>query len=169
MCAKLARRLRRGTPSSAHLDPYNSIIYTAGDTVTYARLADIVDSVLGRKVQGVEWTVPKLKDELAKGPNNPIKKYRAVFAEGRGSRGRLTKRSCPARNPGLGSRTVGAGEWRDLARKFRGILHGGNQFIAVEFNFYRLRGFDTGAHKRLRFGLHDLQKGQSDWVDWVRV
>lgn len=84
MCAKLARRLRRGTPSSAHLDPYNSIIYTAGDTVTYARLADIVDSVLGRKMQGVEWTVPKLKDELAKGPNNPIKKYRAVFAEGRG-------------------------------------------------------------------------------------
>jgi hypothetical protein len=25
-----------------------------------------------------------LKDELAKDPDNPIKKYRAVFAEGRG-------------------------------------------------------------------------------------
>ena len=62
----------------------NSIVYTAGDTVTYARLADIVDSVLGRKVQRVEWSVPMLKDELAKDPNNPIKKYRVVFAEGKG-------------------------------------------------------------------------------------
>jgi hypothetical protein len=47
-------------------------------------LADIVDSVLGRKVQRVEWSVPKLKDELAQDPDNPIKKYRVVFAEGRG-------------------------------------------------------------------------------------
>ncbi len=62
----------------------NSIVYTAGDTLTYAQLADIVDSVLGRKVVRVEWSVPRLKDELAKDPNNPIKKYRVVFAEGRG-------------------------------------------------------------------------------------
>src|SRR5580704_11840691 len=46
------------------------IVYTAGDTVTYERLADIVDSVLGRKVQRVEWSVPVLKDELAKDPTN---------------------------------------------------------------------------------------------------
>ena len=62
----------------------NSVVYTAGDTVTYERLADIVDSVLGRKVRRVEWSVPVLKDELAKDPNDPIKKYRVVFAEGRG-------------------------------------------------------------------------------------
>ena len=62
----------------------NSVVYTAGDTVTYERLADIVDSVLGRKVRRVEWSVPVLKDELAKDPNGPIKKYRVVFAEGRG-------------------------------------------------------------------------------------
>ena len=62
----------------------NSVVYTAGDTVTYARLADVVDSVLGRKVRRVEWSVPKLKDELAKDPGDPIKKYRVVFAEGRG-------------------------------------------------------------------------------------
>lgn len=62
----------------------NHIVYTAGDTITYAQLADIVDSVLERKVQRVEWSVPKLKDELAQDPDNPIRKYRVVFAEGRG-------------------------------------------------------------------------------------
>lgn len=62
----------------------NSIVYTAGDTVTYAQLADIVDSVLGRKVRRVEWSMPELKDELAKDPNDSIKKYRVVFAEGKG-------------------------------------------------------------------------------------
>jgi len=62
----------------------NSVVYTAGDTVTYERLADIVDSVLGQNVRRVEWSVPVLKDELTKDPNDPIKKYRVVFAEGKG-------------------------------------------------------------------------------------
>jgi hypothetical protein len=62
----------------------NSIVYTAGDSITYSRLADIVDSVLGRKVQRVEWSVSTLKTELADEPANPIRKYRVVFAEGRG-------------------------------------------------------------------------------------
>ena len=62
----------------------NCVVYTGGDTVTYAQLADIVDSVLDRKVQRVEWSVSQLKDELAKDPDNSIKKYRAVFAEGKG-------------------------------------------------------------------------------------
>jgi uncharacterized protein YbjT (DUF2867 family) len=50
----------------------NSIVYTAGDTLTYARLADIVDSVLGRELGRVEWSLPELKDELAKDPANAI-------------------------------------------------------------------------------------------------
>ncbi len=62
----------------------NSVVYTAGDTVTYEQLADIVDSVLRRKLLREEWSVPLLKDDLAKDPSNPIKKYRVVFAEGRG-------------------------------------------------------------------------------------
>lgn len=60
------------------------VVYTAGDTVTYQRLADVVDAVLNRKLQRVEWSVPLLKDELAKDPENNLKKYRVVFAEGRG-------------------------------------------------------------------------------------
>ena len=62
----------------------DSIVYTAGDTVTYGQLADIVDSVLDRKVRRVEWSVPELKDELAKDPADALKKYRVVFAEGKG-------------------------------------------------------------------------------------
>ncbi|WP_437226839.1 aromatic alcohol reductase [Planctomicrobium sp. SH661] len=62
----------------------NRVVYTAGDTITYRRLADIVESVLGRKFQRVEWSVSLLKDELSKDPENTFKKYRAVFAEGRG-------------------------------------------------------------------------------------
>ncbi len=62
----------------------NSIIYTAGDTLTYARLADTVDSVLGVKVRRSIWSVPYLKDELTQDPHNSIKKYRVVFAEGSG-------------------------------------------------------------------------------------
>jgi uncharacterized protein YbjT (DUF2867 family) len=62
----------------------DSIVYTAGDTVTYAQLADIVDSVLGRKVRRVEWSLPDLRSELATDPGNAIKKYRVVFAEGKG-------------------------------------------------------------------------------------
>lgn len=62
----------------------NRVIYTAGDTVTYAQLADIVESILSRKVQRVEWNVSRLKEELAKDPDEHIKKYRVVFAEGKG-------------------------------------------------------------------------------------
>jgi hypothetical protein len=62
----------------------DSIVYTAGDTVTYAELADIVDSVLGRKARRVEWSLPELKDELAKDPADAIRKYRVVFADGKG-------------------------------------------------------------------------------------
>ncbi len=62
----------------------NQIVYTAGDTVTYAQLADIVDGISMQKVRRVEWSVPMLKNQLAADPENAIRKYRVVFAEGRG-------------------------------------------------------------------------------------
>jgi len=69
----------------------NQVVYTAGDTITYGRLADILELVLGRKVRREEWSVPELRDELAKDPGNPIKKYRIVFAEGRGVSWEMSK------------------------------------------------------------------------------
>lgn len=62
----------------------NQVVYTAGDTLTYDELADTVDAVLDRQVQRVEWSVPYLTAELALDPADAIKKYRTVFAQGKG-------------------------------------------------------------------------------------
>ena len=62
----------------------NEVVFTAGDTVTYGRVADIVESVLGKEVRREKWSVEFLKRELAKDSENSLKKYRVVFAEGRG-------------------------------------------------------------------------------------
>lgn len=62
----------------------NQVVFVAGDTLTYAQLADAVDATLNRTVSRIEWSIPKLKDDLKAAPNDPLSKYRAVFAEGKG-------------------------------------------------------------------------------------
>jgi hypothetical protein len=62
----------------------NRVVHIAGDTVTYREVADTVDRVLGVKVHRNEWTVPELKRQLAEEPHDGLRKYRVVFAEGRG-------------------------------------------------------------------------------------
>ena len=62
----------------------NQAVFVAGDTVTYGEVADLLDRARGAKVQRHEWTVPELKRQLAADPDNAMRKYRAVFAEGRG-------------------------------------------------------------------------------------
>ncbi|MGE8148713.1 aromatic alcohol reductase [Pseudomonas frederiksbergensis] len=62
----------------------NRIVYVAGDTITYGQLADVVESALGREVSRVPWSVPMLRAELARRPDDQLSKYRLVFAEGRG-------------------------------------------------------------------------------------
>lgn len=62
----------------------NQVVRTAGETLTYARLADLVEAVLDRRVRRVAWSVTALRAELAEDPENALKKYRVVFAEGRG-------------------------------------------------------------------------------------
>lgn len=60
------------------------VVFTAGDTVSMGRLADIVDSLLDRKVRRVLKTVHQLKEELAAAPSDGGRKYRVVFGEGIG-------------------------------------------------------------------------------------
>lgn len=60
------------------------IVYTAGDTVSMQRLADIVERTVGRKVDRALKTVPQLKEELAADADNGMRKYRVVFGEGVG-------------------------------------------------------------------------------------
>lgn len=62
----------------------NEIIYVAGDTVTYRQVAETVEEVLGRPFKLAVWTESLLMEELSKDPDNMTRKYRAVFAQGRG-------------------------------------------------------------------------------------
>jgi len=62
----------------------NEIVYIAGDTLTYAEVADKLQSALGRPFTRTEWSEPYLMDKLALNPQDMMSKYRAVFAQGRG-------------------------------------------------------------------------------------
>lgn len=59
-------------------------IYIGGDTISYERLAELVESVTGRAFKRSCLTVEGVKRELAKDPGNALKKYQLVFGNGRG-------------------------------------------------------------------------------------
>ena len=61
----------------------NEVIYTAGETLTYARLAEVVEKALGNSVRRELWTLDSLEAEHARDPTNGIIKYRATWAEGK--------------------------------------------------------------------------------------
>ncbi|GAB7329283.1 hypothetical protein MBLNU13_g01089t1 [Cladosporium sp. NU13] len=61
------------------------VVFVAGDTVSMARLADVVDGLLGgKKVERSAKTIGQLEGELAEAPDDVMRKYRAVFAAGVG-------------------------------------------------------------------------------------
>ncbi|CAB3673391.1 hypothetical protein LMG24238_02223 [Paraburkholderia sediminicola] len=62
----------------------NQVVHVAGDTLTYQQLADTVDRLMGTHVLRTVWSVDELKRELAQEPHDALRKYRVVFAEGRG-------------------------------------------------------------------------------------
>ena len=62
----------------------DQIVYLSGDTVTYGEVASLLERALGRPFKRNVWTVPYLLQELEKDPTHHIKKYRAVFGQGRG-------------------------------------------------------------------------------------
>lgn len=62
----------------------DNIVYVAGDTVSYGRVADIVESVMGRAFDRRVRIVDAAKRDLAQEPENGLLKYQIVFGEGRG-------------------------------------------------------------------------------------
>ena len=62
----------------------NQVVYIAGDTVTYRQLADTIDRLMDAEVLRSAWTVDELKRKLVQEPDDSLRKYRVVFAEGRG-------------------------------------------------------------------------------------
>ncbi|KAH7093232.1 hypothetical protein FB567DRAFT_170246 [Paraphoma chrysanthemicola] len=65
---------------SGDVDAENKILYTAGETVSYADLADIVERVSGKNVIREVWDLDQLEEEVKRHPEDGIKKYRLVFA-----------------------------------------------------------------------------------------
>jgi hypothetical protein len=65
---------------AGEVEAENRVVYVAGDSVTYGKLADIVERVIGRIVAREVWSVEHLQEELKRDPENGIKKYRLVFA-----------------------------------------------------------------------------------------
>ena len=70
--------------SESELETKDKIVYMAGETISYARLAEVLEIVLGKKARRELWSVDHLREELKKDPDNLVKKYRVVFAEGNG-------------------------------------------------------------------------------------
>lgn len=62
----------------------NEIIFVAGDTISYGEVADVVERVTGRSFEKVEWTLDKLRADLAVAPDDIMTRYRAAFALGDG-------------------------------------------------------------------------------------
>ncbi|KZZ91802.1 NmrA family protein [Moelleriella libera RCEF 2490] len=77
------------------LDPQdvrNQVVYTAGDTVSYGDLADVLDEVVvaAAAAEGTDrfsrelWDRETLREQLRREPDNPLVKYRDTFAQGKG-------------------------------------------------------------------------------------
>jgi hypothetical protein len=52
---------------------WNSVVYTAGESISYAGLADVVESVSGKVAKREVWSVEDLKGGLSADPGNRLK------------------------------------------------------------------------------------------------
>ena len=64
--------------------PRDQPVFIAGDTLTYAGLADTLSKVTGKEVKRDVWPLAYLKEEAKRDPRDKLKKYRIVFSEGKG-------------------------------------------------------------------------------------
>lgn len=67
-----------------HPPDTDGIFFTAGETLSYRRLADLVEQAFQTTVERKEWTVEMLRQDLARQPDDVMRKYRLAFAEQRG-------------------------------------------------------------------------------------
>ncbi|KAM0427588.1 hypothetical protein ACHAPT_007549 [Fusarium lateritium] len=68
------------------LDPrkiQSQVVYTAGDTISYKALADLLETRLGVKFRRELWDLDELKRQMDEDPSTMVK-YRDTFAQGRG-------------------------------------------------------------------------------------
>ena len=65
-------------------DVEDSVIFTAGDTISYQQLRDEVENATHNDAVRSELSLQSLRKGLAQEPTNAIKKYQLVFGEGKG-------------------------------------------------------------------------------------
>ena len=101
------------TAEIVHAQPpiVDEVVFVAGDTINYRQLADVVDDVRGEPVTRNEWSLPHLLAELERDPTDATKKYRAVFAAGKG----VAWPKDQSFNAVRGIRTTTAAEWAHVA------------------------------------------------------
>lgn len=76
---------RLTTAILAHEPSQNDkVVYVAGDTFSYAELADMVDVHLGRGAERVLWDIDTLRSEVIARPEDGMRKYRLAFARDAG-------------------------------------------------------------------------------------
>lgn len=57
----------------------NTVVYTAGDTIIYRHLADVLEGVVGRPLKRAESSVVELQEALAQAPHDVMSKYRSCL------------------------------------------------------------------------------------------
>ncbi len=62
----------------------DEVVYVAGDTFSYAQLADKVEGHLGRDTERVLWDMDRLRSEVVSHPDDGMRKYRLAFARDTG-------------------------------------------------------------------------------------
>ncbi|RBA14993.1 hypothetical protein FPRO05_13209 [Fusarium proliferatum] len=68
------------------LDPRgisHQVVYTAGDTISYGELADLLDEHFDTKFKREVWDLAEMKRQMEREPSTMVK-YRDTFAQGRG-------------------------------------------------------------------------------------
>ena len=61
----------------------NQVVFVAGETIIFGRLADIIEKATGRGMSRELWTLDSLRGQLREDPQSTILKYRIVWAEGK--------------------------------------------------------------------------------------
>ena len=64
--------------------PRDRPVFIAGDTLSYAELAETIERETGKTVLKEVWSLSYLREESKKDPKDQLKRYRVVFSEGRG-------------------------------------------------------------------------------------
>lgn len=85
----------------------NSIVYIAGDTITYGELGDVVEELSGEKYERTVSDVAELTADLKNDPENFVYKYRSVFGAGKG----VSWDFSTTFNAKKGIKTTSAKEW----------------------------------------------------------